>query len=37
MADFKKLHDDWKKAKKNAKLVHEGWAKLANSALDVFD
>jgi septal ring factor EnvC (AmiA/AmiB activator) len=37
MADFKKLHDDWKKAKKNAKLVHEGWSKLANSALDVFE
>lgn len=26
--DFKKLHKEWKKAKENAKLLYDGWAKL---------
>lgn len=26
--DFKKLHKEWKKAKDNAKLLYDGWAKL---------
>lgn len=28
MANFKKLHSDWKKAKKNVKLVHDTWARM---------
>ena len=28
MANFKKLHSEWKKAKKNAELVHDTWARM---------
>ena len=26
--DYKKLHKEWKKAKDDAKLIYDGWAKL---------
>jgi hypothetical protein len=37
MADFKKLHDEWKKGKKDAKLIYDGWARFFTDVIAVLD
>ncbi len=37
MADFKNLHDEWKKAKKDAKLIYDGWARFFGDVIAIVD